>query len=420
MAREKKVDPCGCKGRDLGSLGVGKRMSAKSNLPQPTGRCELLDGQYCQAFPHAMKLLFALNKKAKVPEEFFKLKKAFSKSKRDELPVVPCEQAFLHGNSEGTRAWRKLMPETKFRGCHELERDILDADLLSSRPTESFGKRHDVSQQQELVERWSENTGKDGLDFDDVFSSRVDGKRSAFTIESLTKLLDETEADIREGPGRPEGLDPFLDAHLIERMKIRLVNEERQRRHSPRFVAAVKSLTVRQRRAARLVYLENHEGLTRSEIAARLGISLDSLKERLAAVKTKMLAHYPEYVLVGAMLKKQAATEKLRAVAAKQARATERRAQSLLPCRYSNPAMGVDVSYLCRVDDPHPFGGEIRPRTDIDAAKIRELIQKEAHEKLTTLYRSTEMIAPPRAKDDLKEDKLDAKILKQLWRRPKI
>ncbi len=416
MAREKKVDPCGCKGRDLGSLGVGKRVSANSNLPQPTGRCELLDGQFCQAFPHAMKLLFALNKKAKVPEEFFKLKKAFSKSKRDEIPVVPCEQAFLHGNSQGTRAWRKLMPDTKFRGCYELEQDILDADLLSSRPTESFGKRHDVGQQQELVERWSENADKNGLEFNDVFSARVDGNRRAFTMESLTRLLDETECDIREGPGRPDGLDPFLDAHLIDRMKMRLINEERERRHSPRFVAAVKSLTIRQRRAARLVYLENHEGLTRLEIAARLGIGLDSLKERLAAVKTKMLMHYPEYAIVGAMIKKQDAKEKIQALAKKAEMASAKRAEGLMPCRYFNPALGVEVTYLCRSGDPHPFGGEVRLRQNVDAAKIRELIQKESLEKLTTLYRSTEMIAPPRAKDDPKEDKLDPKLLGQLWR----
>lgn len=392
-------------------------MSAKSNLPQPTGRCELLDGQFCQAFPHAMKLLFALNKKAAGPQEFFKYKKAFAKSTRDELPVVPCEEAFLHPNSFGTRAWRKLMPQTKFRGCLELEQDIVKADLLSTRPTESFGKKLDVGQQQELVERWSESADKGGLGFDDALSSRIAGKRRAFTIESFTKLLDETERDSRLEAGRSESSDPFLESHLLEKLKARLASEDRQRRHSPRFIKAVRSLTIRQRRAARLVYLENHENLTRSQIAARLSISLDSLKERLAAVKVKTLVHYPEYAVVGAILKKQAASEKHRAAAEKQAKALRLRAESLLPCRYSNPAMGIDLTYLCRGDDPHPFGGEIRARKDIDAAKIREMIRLESLEKLTTLYRSTEMIAPPRAKDDVKEDRLDPKILKQLWRR---
>jgi len=131
-----------------------------------------------------------------------------------------------------------------------------------------------------------------------------------------------------------------------------------------------------------------------------------------------MLAHYPEYAVVGAILKKQAATEKHKAAAEKRAQSAALRTQSLLPCRYSNPGLGVDVTYLCRGDDPHPFGGEIRLRQDIDAAKISKMIRQESLEKLTVLYRSTEMIAPPRAKDDPKEERLDPKVLKQLWSRP--
>lgn len=393
----------------------GKKESSKSSLPQPTGKCELMDGQFCQSFPNSMNLLFALDKKAETREQIFKKKDSFEKSTRNELPVVPCGGIFLHPDSAGTKAWKKKVPDTKFRGCYGIEEDIINLSTLSVRIRESHGKRYDVGLQQELVERWAETKDSSEDEFSSKFAASTDGKRRALSMEEMTRLSEKTLVEINKNKDDPAH-EPILEAHITERIEARLRLEEKHRRYSPKFVAFVKSLTIRQRRAARHVYLQNTEELTQSEIAKKIGISLDSLKDRLKAVKIKLKEHYSEKAAQALEQKSKLKAQQLRDTQIEKAKAKKLRAETLKPCRYLRPALGIDMTYLCRGMDPHPFGGEIRLRENIDADEIKRKIQTESCQKLEILYRSTEMIAPPRSRDDPSENKIDEKIKKRLWR----
>lgn len=159
--------------------------------------------------------------------------------------VVPCKKVFLNPDSPGTIAYLRVYGDkSKFRGCQAVEDYLTEEGLVCGTVTDVVGKSKDIR-----------------------LGIMIDAK--AFRSFSLS-LIDENENE------------RFEQRHeeLIARME--------------KFLA---SLTLHQRRALQRVYMFNHEGLSKTEIARRLRIRPDTFQERIDRAFKKAEECFPEFTM---------------------------------------------------------------------------------------------------------------------------
>lgn len=190
--------------------------------------------------------------------------------------VVPCNETYLKNRSPGTELHKKLNPKSAFVGCHDVEKYLLQNNLIRYEPREKIGKSLDPAERSELFGMLADFEGfsaDDAFDFlfagirkelglTDLFSFnlKVDGLQQQLTYEDFAVPTYDNDKEV--------------DAKLAE-----MADE---------IDGLLSLLTTKQRNAIRAVYLNNYEGHSRSAIARRMGIREDTLSERIQGAFKKL------------------------------------------------------------------------------------------------------------------------------------
>lgn len=264
----------------------------------------------------------------------------------DQLLTRPCLETFRYRDSQGTRAYQNIVGErTRFSGCQDAEEDLLSEGLVRLWPTEpetlESGEFFENVAPEEVQERaipfspGTFNLFQRNADF--LQEAQLEEKgwhvhRSANSRRisvgsSMADLLRPAPANLRQAKARrlvEEGHFLWNDKlnmvatlvaknitewDLISKFAPGLSREEFKhyegqvhyeiRKHytqrERKFAQFLESLTPLQREAADLVYLKNPDGRSRWQIAEELGISVDSLTDRINAVKRKLASAFPEF-----------------------------------------------------------------------------------------------------------------------------
>jgi RNA polymerase sigma factor (sigma-70 family) len=118
----------------------------------------------------------------------------------------------------------------------------------------------------------------DHADLAEMLNSRITSGSNLFGNEAQTSNFLNADEDTIDDDSNP-------DADQIER----------QKNSSRRFKRFWKALTLAQKEALRMVYINNRQRLTKEEIARRLGIRVDTLQERIDYAIKKLRQHFPEF-----------------------------------------------------------------------------------------------------------------------------
>jgi len=279
------------KGRDLGSSGSGRLYKL---VDGSTGRrlhytgCECAQSFVCAASKRVVeRLSYALDASGRLkslphPDDVAKTS----------LLVVPCKEVFLKKNSAGTELHRSLDPASKFTGCEDVERLLLEKGLLRYEPRESLGRSLDAFIAREIrgqLADFDETSPEALLDyFTDGTRSEISHGQMHKTILDAHAWRERLESEVSrasESNADDETKDLWEfadDENLTEAQKL--------------VGSLFEVLTVKQRNALRAVFLENPENLPRRLIARRMGIREDSLGERIAGAVKRLCLLFPHLV----------------------------------------------------------------------------------------------------------------------------
>ena len=199
------------------------------------------------------------------------------------LLVVPCGETFLKKKSPGTVLHSQLQGKnSKFKGCHDVEKFLLKNALIRYEPREKLGRSLDPNESAELFGALADF---DELSGDELFSFLLEGSRRELGPQDVHKLSysahDWQERLQRSAQGHEQG-------HVESGETVVTINAQEEL--SGHIEQLLDYLTTKQRNAVRAVYLDNYEGLSRVQIARRMGIREDSLAERLHGAFKKLRA----------------------------------------------------------------------------------------------------------------------------------
>jgi len=361
MAKARVIDPCRLKGRYLGSRSSGRSYtnSVLGIKIAPSG-CECREAFRCFTSGNSFlstQTSYALDLKSKSPRTNFKPARSGLTVVSRELLAVPCQRTFLKPDSDGTKAYRELNKQqndnSAFLGCEDLDRYLIENGLLNYDIREGTGTNSDVQNALEVLDY--EDEIRD-LNYDVLFTkfSNRNGSK-LFTnhdeLRTLSNTLENTH--IR---GLQVESTPSIDALLGEdRNSYDDVFENK-------LAKALRLLTPHQRKAVRLVYLENGEGKTQGAIAKELGISLPSLRDRLSGAFNKIAAEFQD--LFPGFTKKE-----------KKKRWTPKRKPAIpFPIRITSH--GVTREFIPTEKKPRPLG-PLRKRIVVDQDQMIKKIWAE-------------------------------------------
>ena len=260
--QSERVNPCKAKGLCGGRRASG-RFYRRGTKTITIGCCECAVPMLSMAregaevrTSHAMHFGRSGFRTAEVP-------KGRPPSKHDYV-VVPCAEVFRFKESDGTRLYReKSKQPTTFAGCQALENELVSAKLVRHEASGSLG-------------RASDNLSND-LRHASAFSQTDDTFPDLINHLSKGLLFD------------PDFARLFL-LRLDEKSDVR----KQQTKQKRAFRSFLGSLTRNQREAIDLVYLEN-EGQSRAEVAAKIDIGIEALRDRLEQAIKKLEIAFPEY-----------------------------------------------------------------------------------------------------------------------------
>lgn len=278
------------KGRDLGSSGSGRLYKL---VDGSTGRrfhytgCECAQSFVCAASKRvAERLSYALDASGRLknlphPDDLAKTS----------LLVVPCNEVFLKKNSAGTELHQGINPTSKFTGCEDLERSLLEEGFLRYEARESLGRSLDAFIAREIRGQLADFDETSPEAFLDYFTDGARGElshgqmhKTILDAHAWRERLDQevSRASESETEETGEPWDFSTDEDLTEAQKL--------------VESIFEVLTVKQRNALRAVFLENPENLPRRLIARRMGIREDSLGERIAGAVKRLCLLFPHLV----------------------------------------------------------------------------------------------------------------------------
>lgn len=183
---------------------------------------------------------------------------------KHEYVVVPCKEAFRFKESDGTRLYReKSKVATSFVGCQALENELVKAKLVRHESSGTLGRAGD-------------NFSND-LRYATAFSQTDD------TFPDLIKHL-----------SRDLLADPDFRWLCLLKLEEKSDLRKQQTKQNRAFRVFPGSLTRLQRQAIDLVFLEN-EGESRAQVATKIGIGVEALRDRLDQAFKKLEVAFPEY-----------------------------------------------------------------------------------------------------------------------------
>ncbi len=167
--------------------------------------------------------------------------------------VVPCDEFFLNEDSAGTKKFkRNIGTKTKFKGCQDVEDWLAENGLINYELNEAQGLYSDMVLQLE-----SFLSGESSTDGDDPFLLSSPST-FLFEIPSDTDFVEDLEEKLTEA---------ILDLEQSDKLR-RLLKKH------------LRVLTPKQRKALNNIYLKNFDDQTQIEVAAKMKLSIDSLKDR--------------------------------------------------------------------------------------------------------------------------------------------
>ena len=297
MAKPKKINPCKMKGRYLGHRGGGRRYTALAlQAPLRPTACECASSflNVCSKTKSYMtpKANFFLNKKSERLSSDFVRRKPLDPHPKNTLVSVPCAKAFLHPDSEGTKAYRALKhrqnAQTKFKGCYSVDEELLKDNSINYDIREGTGKHNDVVSALDIQDYASEIQDLNWLEILPTLSKEdtATGHRNLGYLTEVLERFEKQSAHSAKAPLRSESYDPSND-HLQRA-------DEQNQLYLLKLTKAFSKMTRLQRLTVRAVYFKNFDNKTKIEIAASLGISIDSLKERLNGAFAKVKKEFAE------------------------------------------------------------------------------------------------------------------------------
>ena len=326
-AKKKRApSPCQSKAR-VHRFGVGYK-SSDPEIQRTGTRCE------CTAPWVAKNISKLLRFKARFST--INKPKRFKRNEllKGELSLIPCDEIFLHEDSIGTRKY-KQQRRSKFNGCQDVE------DWLYSRGLVNYELKEAQSVNLDLVAQIDALLNADDLLFHAELRVKLpDGDLFSANIPAISENeMDENLEKKLQGDGKNTRLQRIIKKHL-------------------------KVLTPKQKKALNGLYLKNYDDLGFAEVAAKIGISIDSLKDRREQAFKKLqnlflseieLSHFSEIRATGQSPRPKAAESPLPS-----------------PIRHIKHDGSIEIIQVTKAN-PRPFG-EIKDRTDVDVKRTKESI----------------------------------------------
>lgn len=295
MAKPKAINPCVMKGRYFGHRATGRRYNVPStHSPVIPSGCECSSSflNFCDQEKSYLipKSNYALDKKSMKPEtDFIELPVIQPcSSLNNSIMVVPCEKSFLNLDSEGTKAFRNLKNRqnipTKFKGCYSVDEDLLNDKFINYDLKESLGLYNDILGSLDIQD-YNEEIRDSNWNAVLTKFSRADSITGVNSLNSLWKMLEQFDKNESIGHGMTSP-----DAETIISEKDQPSAESTLK--LKKLKIAFKKMTKLQRLAVRAVYFKNFDNKTKGEIAKSLGITLDTLKDRLTLAFAKIIEEF--------------------------------------------------------------------------------------------------------------------------------
>ena len=276
--------PCKMKGRHHGRLGSGAFYQIQ-NVRWAPQACECMerwrDIGYTDAPKASRRVSAYMSKETAAITVIVEPPPAVPQNAKFYHRVLPCNEVFRYAHSTGSKAYRKVKSgQSKFRGCQHLEDALLRDKEIRHTEREVLGTFKDFGLICETHEFESE-----GDTPDQALAREKNWEPKSVKRTSLDREMEYTETNV-EFPGEdssPERSEPAPKKPVLWTDYLKLHWK-------------VLDLTYKQESAAKLFILENHDALTVGEVAKRLRISVDSLKDRINQIKKKVLARFPEAI----------------------------------------------------------------------------------------------------------------------------
>lgn len=236
---------------------------------------------------------------------------------------------------------------------------------MNLRAREGVGSRYDCLLGTEIAGRLADFEGFDDADF---FALMLEGRRSDKDITFLEYreiFFDSLDA-----------ANVFREVSVtrvstVEDIEERLELDRRQEEFERRFARYLKKLTKKQREAVEAVYLYNPEGKSKVQIAASLGIRVDTLEERIEGAKKKAGREFADIL-------RNKARVGVRVAALSRTDQSEAASGDVRVLDGSGNLLRV---VEVESDNPHPFG-KPRERAGVSAAQIKARFRAEEAERL--------------------------------------
>lgn len=266
MGRPKTINPCKMKGRLGGRQDPGRSYDVGKD--QITiGCCECSVPFLAFGAGDGTRLSYAMKS---CPDQASRFVPQLAAEDSDSsIIAVPCAETFLRRGSKGTRAFKKaLRDNTKFQGCEPIERFLVEERRIVYESTEVLGRYEDnlVTFTRKEVPELFEPTSED---------------------DGPPKLVDAEEERLLEFERQRSGETSVLGATLEPEYSIE-VDTPLGSSNKKWYGDFWASLTKPQKQAIKAVYTNNKKGLTKVQVAKKLGIRTDSLQERLDSAIKKM------------------------------------------------------------------------------------------------------------------------------------
>ncbi|MCB9025998.1 MAG: sigma-70 family RNA polymerase sigma factor [Bdellovibrionaceae bacterium] len=266
---KKTISPCVAKGKYGGKRGGAYRFyQGEGEIIVPSGcECACPWVRFGAKLNEPKKQSYFLN----LENQRLSLTKPNANDK-SAIAIIPCSEAFLLPTSPATKKYKEVTG-AKFRGCYPLEEKLLAENEIRHEPFDNLS----VEEEKQTLDDPDILPGTDKL-------LTTASEMSAFHIKAHKAYHKQQELWWTEArtPSSYTPSNPFeFGAYLQD-----ILNELEDLSNI---------LTPKQKEAVRLVYLENEKGLSNPEIAKKLKIAADSLKDRLSGALARITKIRPGY-----------------------------------------------------------------------------------------------------------------------------
>lgn len=333
-----KLNPCKLKGQYLSKGRSGRR--GAGGFLQKLACCECMKPFLSHSTDENKFLHYKMT--AQMREISFTSAQHDEKPRKGETLVTPCDEVFRSLNSMGTRRYKRSLKEkTKFTGCEPLEVSLVKEGLILHHQREETNSFLDSASDDIFPSSTLSLTAFSRLNLGEKLSTLRDAypeqsllfdeetpTRSILapelTLQNLTaaapsdlqavtlmKLYEQGEFNLHGEEVKATAyllFKGFTQKHIIQtvfpkypvdkfqelRARVFEIYRTHRTKEEIAFEKFNKSLTPKQRKALELVYM-GEERKSLAQAAKQLGISVDTLKNRIEGGIKKLKLAFPEY-----------------------------------------------------------------------------------------------------------------------------